>query len=319
MPQHQQEGVGSKREIETGIVERGQITGEQTEDFKPSQQNEARITTNAHDGRGISARKLAANRYNAKKSTGPKSSQGKRNSSRNAIKHGILSKDVVVAVGDGGEDAAEFEALRQQLWDKYEPQDIQDELDVEELAAAYWRKRRALRAEMGSIRLSLDTIRADRSTRRAGGVDIDKMFLDLDDTKRNLLASPEGIDYLVCVVKEVEEEVQRRGYILENHPGFNILHHFGIQPAGLKKQEVIQQIASLKNELAERRLRSVQTDSLHLEAQIAAGALPSPEVTTNIVRYMTAIDRRIEQIRNRLDKRSERRAEKKDGTGGLTR
>ncbi len=300
----QQEDVGES-EIETDVVQGGQITGEQTQDFKPSQQNEANVTTNGCNS-GMSARKLAANRRNATKSTGPKSSQGKRNSSRNAIKHGILSKDVVVAKGDGAEDAVEFEALRQQLWEKYDPQDIQDELDVEELATAYWRKCRALRAEMGSIRLPLDTIRADRSRERLGNFERQALLLNLDGNKEHLLATPESIDHLLRVIGELEMEIQNQGYVPSNSSKFEVLEHFGVQLT-VRQGQLLERLTSLKADLTARRRDAVQVDSMHLEAQIAADALPSTEVTTKIVRYTTAIDRRIEQIRNRLEKSAERR------------
>ena len=39
----------------------------------------------------LSDKKLAANRANAAKSRGPKTAEGKRNSSRNATRHGILA------------------------------------------------------------------------------------------------------------------------------------------------------------------------------------------------------------------------------------
>ena len=42
-----------------------------------------------------SDRKCQANRANAQKSTGPRSPEGKRRSSRNALKHGLLSSQVV--------------------------------------------------------------------------------------------------------------------------------------------------------------------------------------------------------------------------------
>ena len=44
----------------------------------------------------VSPRKRLANRRNAKKSTGPKTPEGKRRSGRNAVKHGLLSRDLVV-------------------------------------------------------------------------------------------------------------------------------------------------------------------------------------------------------------------------------
>ncbi|HZQ53175.1 MAG TPA: hypothetical protein VFB14_13315, partial [Bryobacteraceae bacterium] len=44
----------------------------------------------------ISEAKLAANRANAEKSTGPKSEEGKSRSSRNSFKHGLYSKQLVL-------------------------------------------------------------------------------------------------------------------------------------------------------------------------------------------------------------------------------
>ncbi|HEV8293690.1 MAG TPA: hypothetical protein VGP94_17275, partial [Tepidisphaeraceae bacterium] len=40
----------------------------------------------------ISPRKLAANRRNADKSTGPRTPQGKKQSSQNSLKHGLCSQ-----------------------------------------------------------------------------------------------------------------------------------------------------------------------------------------------------------------------------------
>jgi hypothetical protein len=50
----------------------------------------------------ISAKKLAANRANAKKSTGPRTPEGKRRSSKNAVTHGMFCNDTVLP----GEDAS---------------------------------------------------------------------------------------------------------------------------------------------------------------------------------------------------------------------
>ena len=44
----------------------------------------------------ISARKLQANRANAKKSTGPRTPQGKTSSRRNALRHGLTSRVVLL-------------------------------------------------------------------------------------------------------------------------------------------------------------------------------------------------------------------------------
>jgi hypothetical protein len=49
----------------------------------------------------VSESKILANRKNSLRSTGPKTLHGKRNVSRNAMKHGIFAREVVITAGDG--------------------------------------------------------------------------------------------------------------------------------------------------------------------------------------------------------------------------
>ena len=71
-------------------------TGYMSEDSSPFPVNEPNQTAPAPaDGqhrKAISVRKLIANRRNAKKSTGPRTPQGKAYSSRNALKHGLFGR-----------------------------------------------------------------------------------------------------------------------------------------------------------------------------------------------------------------------------------
>ncbi len=52
----------------------------------------------------LSERKLQANRQNARLSTGPRTARGKRTVARNAIKHGLLAREVVITAGEGAEN-----------------------------------------------------------------------------------------------------------------------------------------------------------------------------------------------------------------------
>ena len=104
----------------------------------------------------ISAKQLAANRRNAKKSTGPRTPAGKRRSSRNSLKHGFLARHVLVSGGDGAEAHAEFDRLLADLFAELRPQGIIEEALVERIATCYWRLGRAQRYEVGAIRASLD-------------------------------------------------------------------------------------------------------------------------------------------------------------------
>jgi hypothetical protein len=57
-----------------------------------------------------SDRKIASNRYNAKKSTGPRSEHGRRHSRRNALRHGLA-----VAIGSQPSFRQDIEALAKAL------------------------------------------------------------------------------------------------------------------------------------------------------------------------------------------------------------
>jgi len=96
----------------------------------------------------ISPEKLAANRRNCEQSTGPKTPEGKRNSCRNARKHGLLSKDIVIP---GRENPEQLDGLRAELKEDLQPEGPTEEALVERIAICHWRLRRALRAEVEEI------------------------------------------------------------------------------------------------------------------------------------------------------------------------
>ena len=91
----------------------------------------------------ISERKLAANRTNALLSTGPRTPEGKRKSSRNALKHGLLSGQILLH----HENAEELAAFREALYQELQPIGALEELLVERIVSSAWLLRRALRAE----------------------------------------------------------------------------------------------------------------------------------------------------------------------------
>ena len=68
--------------------------------------------------------KLEANQKNAQLSTGPKSPQGKAAVRWNAMKHGLLAKEVVIRTGDGRESKTEFSALLTSLKEDLQPEGV---------------------------------------------------------------------------------------------------------------------------------------------------------------------------------------------------
>lgn len=111
--------------------------------------------------RPLSERKLNANRANAQKSTGPRTPEGKQRVARNAVRHGILAREVFIGEGDGAEREEDFRELHDALYAAYDPEDGAEQLEVENIVAATWMLRRAYRAATGDTRTGLDTVRRD--------------------------------------------------------------------------------------------------------------------------------------------------------------
>jgi hypothetical protein len=126
-----------------------------------------------------SLKKVEANRRNARLSTGPRTEHGKRAVARNAIKHGLLAREVVITAGDGEEDLQEFEALLERLWQEYEPVGVLEETLVQRIATCWWRLARVLRAENGEIRKRLDCAFAEGVLRASDKHSLDMASLDL--------------------------------------------------------------------------------------------------------------------------------------------
>ena len=85
-----------------------------------------------------SQRQLEANRANAKRSTGPKSPQGKARSRRNSYKDGLRARILL-----SGEDEAEFNQLRARLLQEHNPQTTLEAELVEDLARIILLRKRA--------------------------------------------------------------------------------------------------------------------------------------------------------------------------------
>jgi hypothetical protein len=94
-----------------------------------------------------SKKQVAANKANAKKSTGPKTPEGKAKSSKNALKHGVLSEMTV----SEKEDEGIFNALLSKLILEHQPETETELVLVERLAGLIWRERRLLFAEKTAI------------------------------------------------------------------------------------------------------------------------------------------------------------------------
>lgn len=93
-----------------------------------------------------STRQVAANRANARKSTGPKTPAGKAVAAGNATRHAILQARLAVTQD---EDAGALEALREAFASELAPAGPLEGALVERMVDAVWRLRRVQGAEVG--------------------------------------------------------------------------------------------------------------------------------------------------------------------------
>ncbi len=97
----------------------------------------------------LSPQQAEANRQNAKKSTGPRTPEGKTASSRNGLTHGLSGDKHFILEG---EDPEAFLRLLQDIHDHLRPVGDSEELVVSRIAAAQWRLDRAFALETGIYR-----------------------------------------------------------------------------------------------------------------------------------------------------------------------
>lgn len=105
-----------------------------------------------------SDKQVQANKQNALASTGAQTQEGKAIVAQNAIKHGIFAKDIIISSGDGKEDEKGYFELLTNLVESLNPKGQMETLLVEKIAVDFWRLKRVLRFETGSIRQCIDTV-----------------------------------------------------------------------------------------------------------------------------------------------------------------
>src|SRR5215469_14046703 len=88
-----------------------------------------------------SLRKAEANRRNAQKSTGPRSTAGKGRARLNAMRHGIYASPAVLP----GEDAGQHRAIIEGIYHQYQPEGPIEATIVNQIASAVIELNRLMR------------------------------------------------------------------------------------------------------------------------------------------------------------------------------
>jgi hypothetical protein len=271
-----------------------------------------------------------ANRTNCRKSTGPKTAEGKANSKMNAVKHGILTSQVVVRGLQVRERTKDFQELREQLWRELAPVGTVEEMLVDRIVTAQWRMRRALMAEAGEIVLSVDGGHWKRKKREPEA--FRRFFTGFHDPVMEMEQSVRGLSYLIHTLEELSMEVTREGGLTDAALG-EFRNRFGEGGNSLSRE-----LARVRDELAanaegwgvealkEKQLRAVvgriegrlnlyrmligeceEREENEEAARQAAQILPSPVVLDKILRYEATVERQLYRAMNQLERLQRRR------------
>ena len=96
-----------------------------------------------------SLRQIASNRRNALKSSGPKTEEGKRRSSQNALRHGLTAETVIELM----EDRDDYRSFEASVTAEYEAETVIERELVLRLSGLLWRLRRAGAIETGLMQI----------------------------------------------------------------------------------------------------------------------------------------------------------------------
>jgi hypothetical protein len=143
--------------------------------------------------------------------TGPRTARGKERSKRNAVKHGIFSKIIVLP----DESKAEFDSLLKGLHEDFQPVGTLEEILVEKLATLLWRNRRFLIAEGAEIRAGVVCREWDEKQRQlveAGR--ISQVYCNGGLVRK--IANPEALQRCLDLLQEVKLVVERVGFCPEH-------------------------------------------------------------------------------------------------------
>jgi len=232
----------------------------------------------------VSPAKIEANRRNALKSTGPRTERGKANVRFNALKHGFLSKQVVISSKRIGEDAKEFEALLERLMEHYDPANVAEEVQVEMIAVCLWRDRRLLRCEVEEAGRA-------RAAKEPNPAPEDK---DPD---------PAGI---LRLLRKAETEIDKEGDFSPETKssvaslfGWEVPQEGNMKEIYRKQEEILRDIRKMIHNL-----ESMDQEGGQREEALVADAysIPGTEALDRLLRYQALNDRRLHRALTQLER-----------------
>jgi len=150
--------------------------------------------------------RLAANRANAQKSTGPKTEEGKARSRENSYKHGLSGEGVVLSAEDAVAVDARFAALLEDL----APDGEAARLLVHRIAMLSVRLDRSARQEAAALSARIEG--AEAAFDDARRAEAERLLREISHAPatnyRRLMASPEGVELMIAAWEEMKIDLE---------------------------------------------------------------------------------------------------------------
>jgi hypothetical protein len=284
----------------------------------------------------VSEKQLEANRQNAQLG-GVKTPEGKEIVKYNALKHGLLAKEIFIPVGEGAENPEEFNALIEALDTQFKPVGALEEMLVEKIAVAYWRLRRAYRYEAGLIREELDAVQDDfYEEKNFAGNKLNKTDEEIDQSikqeQENLEIWAKDKEQLTAMLKDGKslEEIYDWGnwdWLTEKLKDIlsGIDEETPSEPkemrellntkAGWSDEQIWQAHISLCDDRIKHHRQEIISfekqkvkNKLKLEVVKKLGSIPSKEELDRLLRYEGAIERQLYKAINQLERQQRMRS-----------
>ena len=238
----------------------------------------------------MSDRQLAANRANARRSTGPRTAAGKDVSRYNALTHGILAQAVIPEALAPYESREEFDALHAALRQDLTPATSAEDLLVEQMAVTYWRLGRLYRAEAAAIAARQDAVPAADAP-------------PSPDEQLRLLLSPPAPDPDQERLSQLQQALRStrnlRRVLTEIDPSF----------ADVSDAELKPRAQAMLDRLSEGiAARKASQESHRVAVNRAAASLPPSEMIPLFARYESALQLNLRRAQEALERLQRRRA-----------
>ncbi len=153
-----------------------------------------------------------ANQRNAKKSTGPKTPEGKAKSSQNAIKHGLYAKSVIIRSPNYNEDRNEYDQLAQSLFEELKPATHFQETLVIKIINCLWRSKRVVIAETAKISKQINLVTKNHDPKNGENELVNEIGINLiptDNYSINLMRHEMRLDKQLNRTYELLKQLQK--------------------------------------------------------------------------------------------------------------